>query len=157
MRLLVELLLDDLAGELDRQSTDLGPELLDGALALGLHLTLGTLDDRLGLGLRLGNDVTPQRLGRLLGLLDDPVGLALGVGQLLLVLALDPLGLLEAFLGLLELALDRLGTVLEHLVDARERELRHHGVEDEEGDRAPEELGGRGQDRLDPTPTAFGR
>ena len=96
--------------------------------------------------LRSRHEVAAQGLGRLPGFLDDAVGLVLGVGQLALVLVEDRLGLCLHLLGVVEVGADALGAVVHHLGDGRERKAPHADQEDDERDRPPDDLVGRGED-----------
>ena len=88
-------------------------ELLEHAVALGSDLFLGAGHGRLRLLLGLGLEVGAELLGGAPGLLDDPVGLVSGVRELLAVVGEELVGLCARGLGLLEVALDLLPTLVE--------------------------------------------
>src|SRR5690606_37719482 len=147
-RLVLEGLADDAAGQLDGQPTDLRAELGEGGLAIRLDLGLRRLDDAasLGLGLlaELGLDLRALRLR----LLADPGRLLPGLGELGAVLLERPLRLGLSLLGPLDAALDRLGALLQRLLDTRDEHLADDEEDDEEGEDADDELVGVRQDRV---------
>src|SRR5215211_1540416 len=138
---------DHPGGQLDGQGADLVAELADGLVALGADGLAGPLELAVGVGLGLGQQVAPDPLGVGPGLVEDPLGLVLGVAQPPPVLLQQLVGLLALPLGLLELALDVGPAVLEGLVDRRPHRPVHEDQQDQEGDRAPDELIGRREDR----------
>src|SRR4029450_173093 len=64
--------------QLDGQGADLVAELPDGLVALGPDGLAGPLELAAGVGLGLGQQVTPDPLGVGPGLVEDPLGLVLG-------------------------------------------------------------------------------
>jgi hypothetical protein len=134
-------------GQLDGERADLAAELADGLVALGPDGLAGPVELAAGVGLGLGQQLAADPLGVGAGLLQDPLGLVLGVAQPPPVLLQQLLGLLTLPLGLLELALDVVPAVLEGLVHRRPDRPVHQEHQDQEGDRAPDELVGRREDR----------
>src|ERR1035438_6418594 len=129
------------SGQVYGQGAHLGPEHLDRQLAVGVDLRVRRGDQAPGLGLgllpHLGDD-----LGALfLGLLAEPGGLLPGFRELLLVL-LEPLIRLGLrLLGALDAALDLLGPLGQGLLDPREQHLVEDAENDQERDRADDQLG----------------
>src|ERR1035438_3026214 len=139
--LVLQRLTHDPAGQVYGQGAHLGPEHLDRQLAVGVDLRVRRGDQAPGLGLgllpHLGDD-----LGALfLGLLAEPGGLLPGFRELLLVL-LEPLIRLGLrLLGALDAALDLLGPLGQGLLDPREQHLVEDAENDQERDRADDQLG----------------
>src|SRR5215213_5793601 len=131
---------DHPGGQLDGQGADLVAELTDGLVALAPDGLAGPVELAAGVGLGLGQQVAADPLGVAPGLVQDPLGLVLGVAQPPPVLLEQLLGLLAVLLGLLELALDVGPAVLEGLVDRRPDRPVHEEQQDQEGDRAPDQL-----------------
>src|SRR5215211_1902435 len=138
---------DHPGGQLHGERADLVAELADGLVALGPDGLAGPVELAAGVGLGLGQQLAADPLGVGPGLVQDPPGLVLGLAQPPPVLLQQLLGLLAVLLGLLELALDVGPTVLEGLVDRRPDRPVHDEHQDQEGDRAPDQLVGRRQDR----------
>jgi len=136
----VQRVADHPGGQLDGQRADLVAELADGLVALGPDGLAGPVELPAGVALGLGQQVAADPLGVGPGLLQDPLGLVLGVAQPPPVLLQQLLGLLAVALGLLELALDVGPAVLVGLVDRGEDRPVHEEQQDQEGDRAPDEL-----------------
>ena len=130
----------DASRELDRDLADLAPELLEHPIALGSDLFLGTGHARLRLLLSPRLEIDPDLLRRSPGLVDDAVGLASGFRQLLAIVGEELVGFCARGLGLLEVALDLLPTLVEQPAHAREDPLPHEEEEDPERERPDEEL-----------------
>src|SRR6266571_8879365 len=146
--LVVERLPDHLAGEAESQRRGLGSNLRDRAVALGADLLLRARDHPVRVRLRPRDEVLARLLGVLLRLLHDPVRLLPSRGELLAVLLQQPVRLLAIQLRLFEVPLDLSGARRERGVDPREDVLREDGEDDEERDRAVDQLVGRGQERV---------
>jgi hypothetical protein len=144
----VQRVADHPGGQLDGQGADLVAELADGLVALGPDGLPGPVELPAGVGLGLAAQVPADPLGVGPGLLQDPLGLVLGVTQPPPVLLQQLLGLLPVPLGLLELALDVGPAVLVRLVDRGEDRPVHEEQQDQEHDRAPDQLVGGGQDGI---------
>src|ERR671913_1010192 len=142
----VERVADHPGGQLDGQGADLVAELADGLVALGPDGLPGPVELPAGFGLGLAAQVPADPLGVGPGLLQDPLGLVLGVAQPPPVLLQQLLGLLAVLLGLFQLPLDVGPAVLERLVDRGEDRPVHEEQQDQERDRAPDELVRGGQD-----------
>src|SRR5215218_4785033 len=142
----VQRVADHPGGQLDGERADLAAELADGLVALGADRLPGPLQLPLGVGVGLGQQVLADPLGVGARLLQDPMGLVLGGGEPLAVLLQQLLGLVALLLGLLELALDVGPPVLVHLGDLWEHRPVHEEQQDQEGDRAPDQLVGGRQD-----------
>src|SRR5216683_112418 len=146
--LVLQRLTHDPAGQFHRQGAHLGPERVDGLLAVGLDLRLRRVDQalllRLPLLAHLGDD--PGAL--LPGLLTEPGRLVPGLGELLLVLLKQPVRLGLRLLGALDAALDFVGALLERLLDPRQQHLGQRAEDDEERDRADDQLGQVGDERV---------
>ncbi len=86
--------------------------------------------------LRLGDDL----LAVLAGGLADAAGLGARVGELRGVLLERRLGLALRLVGLRDVALDRLGALVEQLLHAREHVLPEEDEDDDEADRRPDDV-----------------
>src|SRR5512132_1944817 len=126
---------DHPGGQLDGQGADLVAELADGLVALGPDGLPGPVELAAGVGLGLGQQLAP-----------DPLGVGLGLAQPPPVLLQQLLGLVALPLGLLQLALDVGPAVRQGLVHRGEDRPVHDEQQDQEGDRAPDELVPGGQD-----------
>src|SRR5919197_960543 len=148
LALAVEGVVDHPGGQLDRQAADLAPQVAHCLVALAADGLAGALQLAARLVLGLAADLAAQPLGGAARLLDDPLGLLLGRRQPFAVLVEQPVGLGTLPLGRLELALDAGAAVAVGLLDRRPHQLDDHEQQHEEADRAPDQLGGRGQDRV---------
>src|SRR5215217_8131326 len=131
---------DHPGGQLHGEGADLVAELADGLVALGPDGLAGPVQLAAGVGLGLGQQLAADPLSVGPGLVQDPPGLVLGLAQPPPVLLQQLLGLLAVLLGLFELALDVGPAVLEGLVHRRPDHPVHDEQQDQEGDRAPDEL-----------------
>src|SRR6266851_718788 len=146
--LVLQRLTHDPAGEFHRQGAHLGPERVDRPPAVGLDLRLRRVHPALVFSTcllaHLGDD--PGAL--LPGLLTEPGRLVPGLGELLLVLLKQPVRLGLRLLGALDAALDFVGALLERLLDPRQQHLGQRAEDDEERDRADDQLGQVGDERV---------
>ena len=119
---------------------DLAAQRHDRRLALGLDLRLRVRGDARGLGrrgvLRLSDDALTVGAG----LLADLRRLGSRVGELGGVLLEKRLGLVLRLVGLRDVALDRLGPLIEQLPDARQRVLPEEEQDDEKTDQGTDDV-----------------
>ncbi len=104
--------------------------------------------DLVGLGLGPRDQVAADLLGRLPRLFDDAAGFLTGAADLREVLLLLGLGLGARPLGGLEVVADPVLARLLHVLDGRHAELPHDAEEHQERQRTPDDLVGRGHQRV---------
>ena len=141
-------LTDDLAGQLDRDPAEVGPQLGDDLRTLGVELRPTGRGDPLGLGVRLGEHVVADGLGLGPRVLADLGGLLPGTGQLLVVAIERGLGLVLGLFGLRDATLDGLGPSGVRLLELRPDELAQHDEQQREGDGRDEDLAPGQADRV---------
>src|SRR5207245_5087429 len=146
--LAIEVALDHLLGQLERELAHARAQVGGGTGDLGLYLLPCPLLARRHLRLGLPAQVLAELVGRLPRLLDDASRLGSGIGQLRLVLGEDRLRLGLRPLGLVEARADALSPGVHAVADGREREAPKQEEEHDEGEGTPDELVRRGQDRV---------
>ena len=133
-------LTDNTFRELHRQAADVGAQSVVGLIPFVAKMQFGRPADalrfRLGFLARVGNDLLA--LGP--RLLAQRGGLLAGLGKLLLVMPLGLFGLLLDHLGTVDAALDRIGPLVEHLLELGDRDLLHTHRDDDRQDQADDEF-----------------
>ena len=136
--LLVEGLAGDLLGRQHGEVGDLLADLLQRAPRLRFDVAGRRGDQLLALLLAGRRRLGFRRLGRLAGAGHDVVGLLAGLGEPLAVLGEQLVGLLALPFGRLDRLADRLGALVERLLDLREGDLAQHPHGEEEEHQRPD-------------------
>src|SRR5499426_4037533 len=138
----------DAPGEVYRERADLGLERAERLLAVRFDLRVRRVDEAASLGVRLLAHLGDDLRSLLPCLLAQPGGLVPRLGQFLAVLGEGAVRLGLGFLGPLQAALDPVGPFRKRLVEPGQQELPEHDEDDSERDRADNELGQVGNQRV---------
>ncbi len=147
-RLVLERLADDAAGEVGRQTADLGTELRESLRLVGLDLGVSGLDDAPGLGLGLLAELGLDLRALLASFLPEAGGLLAGLVELVAVLLKSCLGLGLGVFRLLDAAFDGLGALSQRLLDARGKDLTDDDEDEQERETTDDQLVGVRNERV---------
>ena len=135
-----ERLADDASGQVDRQRADLAAQRDERGLALGLDLRVGRSRQARSFGrsgvLCLGDDLAAV----LTGGIADLAGFLARTGELRGVLLESRFGAPLGLICLRDVALDRGGSLVQQLLEARQRDLPEDEEDDDEAHRRPDDV-----------------